>query len=60
MVEYEVGHFGIFQILSQGTVDPAALLARNGYFSCVPVCLHLVCVVVTLLRCEIVGKPIYS
>ena len=32
MVEYEVGHFGISQILSQDTGDPAALLGRNGYF----------------------------
>ena len=60
MVEYELGHSSISQILSQHTVDPAALLCRKGYFSCLPVPLNLVSVVILLCRCEIVGKQIYS
>ena len=60
MVEYEVSHFGISQILSQDSVDPAALFSRNGYFSCLRVFANLVCGVITLFRCEIVGKQIQS
>ena len=41
MVEYEVGHFGISEILSQDSVDPAALFGRNEYFSCLRVFANL-------------------
>ena len=58
MVEYEVGHFGMSQILSQDSVDPAALFSRNGYFSCLLVFENLVFGAMTLFRCEIVGKQI--
>ena len=60
MVEYELRHSSISQILSQHSVDPAALLCRNDYFSCLPVMLNLVFVVIFLCRCEIVRQQIYS
>ena len=59
MVEYEVGHFGMSQILSQDTVDPAALFNRNVYFSCLLVFDNLGDVI-TLFRFEIVGKQVQS
>ena len=58
VVEYEVGHFGISQILSQDSVDRAALLTRNGSFSGLLVFANLVVGVMTLIRYEIVGKQI--
>ena len=60
MVEYEVGHFGISQILSLHTFDPAALLARNVYFSSLIVSAILVFGFITLARCELMGKQIHS
>ena len=60
MVGYDVGHFVMFEILSQDSVDPAALFGRNEYFSCLRVFANLVFGVTTLFRCEIVGKQIQS
>ena len=58
MVEYEVGHFGISENLSQDSVAPAALFGRNVYLSCLRVFANPVFGVTTLFRCEIVGKQI--
>ncbi len=60
MVEYEVGHSIVSQVLSQDCVNPAALFTRDFYFSCLRVFADLVFVVITLLRCELVAEQINS
>ena len=59
MFEYVESHSSMSQILSQDTVDPAALFSRNVYFSCLLVFDNLGDVN-SLFGFEIVGKQIQS
>ena len=60
MVEYEMADLGISQVLSQDHVNPAALLLRDGYFSCLRVFANLVFVFMTLVRFELGAKQMNS